>query len=873
MRRTLSLGFVFLLVAGFLAVLAPAPPASAAGQISVYMSGLQFPIALGFASDGRIFYAERNTGNIRIIQGGLLLVTPYITLPNTTTAGERGLLGLALDPGYPSTPFVYAYQTYNDALNGTIYNRILRIVGGGNVATSFTVILRMPPLSGATNHNGGVIAFGPDGKLYADVGENADMALSQDLTSPMGKVLRMNTDGTAPTDNPYYGSLSTNNLIYTYGHRNMFGLAFHPFTGRLYVTENGPNCNDEINLLPNLTAADRNFGWGPTANCATPPPAPINTNRDGPNPILPIWWWAGTICPTNAAIYGGPFFPAFRGDMFMGDCNFNRFHRLHLVPPNYDTVASDTIVWTAPASIIEVEQGRDGAIWITTPSTIYRYWDSAQPPVPAFTATPNPVAPGTPVAFDASASSDPDGTIVSYSWTFGDLSTGSGVTTSHAYAAVGTYTVTLTIVDNESYSRNTSHDVTVRLPPQPPVASFTANPNVTTPGTVVAFDATASYDPDGTIVSYSWTFGDTLTGSGVTTGHAYAAVGTYRVTLTVVDNSSSSANTSQDVVVRPPPASQPPVASFTASPNPVAPGSPVAFDASLSYDPDGTIVLYSWNFGDLSNGTGVTTTHAYAASGTYTAILTVVDNASLSTNASQAVIVDAPPVARFTYAPAAVYINVVIAFDGSSSSDPDGPVVSWTWDFGDGATGSGVTATHTYAWKGPFTVALTVGDPRGVTDRTTRILTVGNRAPRILSSDPGLGPVVLGSGVNRTFSVLAWDPDGDVLTYSWRVDGVAVGGNASAFDFLRAPGVHTVNVTVSDGSLATSREWAVTVSPPGGEIPAYALPFIAGLLLGVVLMLLILFVWWRRRKPQDAPRTLVEAPPPPPAAPPPPPPP
>ena len=137
-------------------------------------------------------------------------------------------------------------------------------------------------------------------------------------------------------------------------------------------------------------------------------------------------------------------------------------------------------------------------------------------------------------------------------------------------------------------------------------------------------------------------------------------MGTYRVTLTVVDNSSSSANTSQDVVVRPPPASQPPVASFTASPNPVAPGSLVAFDASLSYDPDGTIISYSWNFGDQSNGTGVTTTHAYVASGTYTAILTVVDNASLSTNASQAVIVDAPPVAAFTYAPAAAYVNVVI---------------------------------------------------------------------------------------------------------------------------------------------------------------------------------------------------------------------
>jgi PKD repeat protein len=348
-------------------------------------------------------------------------------------------------------------------------------------------------------------------------------------------------------------------------------------------------------------------------------------------------------------------------------------------------------------------------------------------------------------------------------------------------------------------------------------------------------------------------------------------VGTYRVTLTVVDNASLSGNTSHDVVVRSPPASQPPVASFTANPNPVSPGRPVTFDASLSYDPDGTIVSYAWKFGDLSTGNGVTTFHTYAVSGTYIAILTVVDNSSLSSNASQAVIVDAPPVASFTYAPATVYVTMVVRFDGSGSSDPDGPVVSWAWTFGDGAVGSGMTATHAYARKGTFTVALTVGDSRGVTDRTTRGLTVGNRAPQITSSNPDLGPVVIASGVNRTFSVVASDPDRDVLTYTWRVDGVVVGGNDTAYTFLRAPGNHAVNVTVSDGSLATWREWAVIVSAPGGGTTASALPWIAGVLLGVALLFLILFAWWRRRKREEAPPSLSEAPPPPPTAPPPPP--
>jgi hypothetical protein len=331
----------------------------------------------------------------------------------------------------------------------------------------------MPPLSGATNHNGGVIAFGPDKKLYAVVGENANMALSQDPLSPMGKVLRMNTDGSAPSDNPFYGNANWNPLVYTYGHRNMFGLAFHPVTGRAYVTENGPTCNDEVNLLPDLAGSRRNFGWGPKQTCSTPPPAPSNTNQDGPNPVLPIWWWATPICPTNAAIYGGPSFPAWRGDLFMGDCNTRTFHRLHLVPPNYDTVASDTPIWVAPDMILDVRVGPDGAIWITTPSTIYRYWDSGRPPVASFTAAPNPLIVGATVTLDASASSDPDGQITSYAWNFGDLILGSGQVASHVYTTAGTYNVSLTVTDNESFTATAYRNIVVQLgppgPPGPPV--------------------------------------------------------------------------------------------------------------------------------------------------------------------------------------------------------------------------------------------------------------------------------------------------------------------------------------------------------------------------------------------------------------------
>src|SRR5438128_5627797 len=299
-------------------------PNNPAVQLAPVQTGLAWPIALAFASDGRVFCWEATPANIPIIAREMITPTPFYTLTGTATAGERGLLGLALDPDFLTTPYVYAYQTYNDVANRTIYNRIVRILANGNVGTSPTVILQMPPLSAATNHNGGVIAFGPDRKLWAVVGENANPSLAQDRMSRLGKVLRMNSDGSAPPDNPFYGSLSVENLIYTYGHRNMFGIAWHPVTGHAYVTENGPNCNDEGNLL----SAGDNYGWGPAATCSTPPAPPGNTNHDGPSPGMPIDRWTPTVGPTNAAFYTGSLVTHSRNDLKFGAYNDHRLRPL-----------------------------------------------------------------------------------------------------------------------------------------------------------------------------------------------------------------------------------------------------------------------------------------------------------------------------------------------------------------------------------------------------------------------------------------------------------------------------------------------------------------------------------------------------------------
>lgn len=741
---------------GASALLVLPAPAPASGSVTAYMTGLNVPIALAFPPDGRVFFAERNTGAIRIIENGTLLAAPYFTLPNTATAGERGLLGLALDPAFPANPFVYAYQTYADATNRTVYNRIVRIQGGGDTGLSSTVIAQLPPLSAATNHNGGVIAFGPDGRLYAVVGENANPAWSQDLRSPLGKVLRMNPDGSPPTDNPFYGNASVDDRIFTYGHRNMFGLAFHPITGRVYVTENGPACNDEINLL----TPGRNYGWGPTETCTTPPSPPNNTNRDGPNPVLPIWWWGATICPTNAAIYAGPAFPAWQGDLLMGDCNYNRLHRLHLVGPAYDTVASDDILWTAPSLIMDVEEGRDGAIWFTTPTTIYRFHDTSQPPVPAFTATPPTATAGTPVAFNASASFDPDGVIVSYAWDFGDTANGTGVVASHAYAAPGTYAVTLTVVDNETYTRSVSHPEHVVPSPAPPVASFTATPAIPNPGAEVTFNGSGSTDPGGTIVAYAWEFGDGATGAGVIANYAYATPGRYFVNLTVTDNRT------------------------------------------------------------IANATG------------------------------EWIRVNAPPVVSFTADPPQSYMGLPIRF--TSTVTDDGAIVAYAWDFGDGTTGAGAVADHTYAKKGPFRVVLTVTDDGGLSTDAARVVLIANRPPEITYALPLGENATVAAASTLTLNVTARDSDGDALTYVWQVDGVTVATGLPAFDFSSTgPGTYRVTVTVSDGAAQVSHGWTVTVAEPA---PASPLPWIAAGLLAAVVLSLFAVLLWRRRRRRDAAR-------------------
>ena len=221
-------------------------------QLQSVLPGLAFPVGMALAQDGRVFFNERLTGRIRIINPQWQLVPTQFCQITIATNGEQGLLGLALDPDFTNNGFVYVYHTASSPLR----NRVVRYTESSGSCTQETIILDNLPAS--TNHNGGIIQFGPDGKLYVIIGDAENTANSQNVTSLAGKVLRVNPDGSAPTDNPFISNANADaKKVYSFGHRNSYGFTFHGHTGHLWETENGPSDNDEINRV----VSGGNYGW------------------------------------------------------------------------------------------------------------------------------------------------------------------------------------------------------------------------------------------------------------------------------------------------------------------------------------------------------------------------------------------------------------------------------------------------------------------------------------------------------------------------------------------------------------------------------------------------------------------------------------
>jgi len=318
-------------------------------RVEVVAQKLEIPWALAFAPDGRIFITER-PGRLRVIENGRLKPEPVAVVPEVLHLGEGGLMAVALDPGFTATHRLYLCHTARDA-SGAIINRVVRYREEKGTLTERSVILDHIP--GAEVHNGCRVAFGPDGKLYITTGDATARALAQQMDSLAGKILRLNPDGTVPADNPFPGS-----PVYTLGHRNSQGLAWHPVTKTAFSTEHGPSGfdgpagGDEFNRIQ----AGKNYGW---------PVIHHQQTRAGLE--APLLTFTPAVAPASGTFYAGDRLPEFTNNFFFGAMAGQHLHRIVLAPPDFTTVQShEALLEGVFGRIRDVVAGPDGALYFTT---------------------------------------------------------------------------------------------------------------------------------------------------------------------------------------------------------------------------------------------------------------------------------------------------------------------------------------------------------------------------------------------------------------------------------------------------------------------------------------------------------------------------
>jgi glucose/arabinose dehydrogenase len=324
-----------------------AMPVAPQAQVEVVARGLRVPWALVFAPDGRAFVTERS-GRVRVLTRGVLDAAPYFVVPGVAAEGEGGLLGLALHPDFPRQPFLYLY--YTTKIGAQMYNRVIRLEDRAGRAGSWRVIVDRIP--GFVYHDGGRIAFGPDGSLYIGTGYADTPALAHQLDSLAGKILRVNDDGSIPADNPFPGS-----PIYSYGHRNVQGLAWHPLTKRLYATEHGPTgegglcCRDELNLI----VPGKDYGWPMVSGVVGDPRFVDPLLSSGPTEI---WAPSGlTFATEEGTLRYSLFFAALRG---------RHLHRVVLDEEGMRVLADEKLLPWQFGRLRDVVQGPDGWLYVLT---------------------------------------------------------------------------------------------------------------------------------------------------------------------------------------------------------------------------------------------------------------------------------------------------------------------------------------------------------------------------------------------------------------------------------------------------------------------------------------------------------------------------
>jgi glucose/arabinose dehydrogenase len=496
LRMRVTLLAVLLLGLSGLAPAATLPTGFVETQIA---SGLSGPTAMEIAPDGRIFVLEEG-GRVRVIKNNQLLATPFITL-TTNTVGERGVLGIAFDPNFASNRFIYLYYT---ATSPTIHNRVSRFTANGDVAVagSEVQLLNLPTL-GSEFHNGGAIHFGLDGKLYIATGDNRVSSNAPSLNSPLGKILRINSDGSIPTDNPFFNQTTgINRAIWARGLRNPFSFAFQPGTGRMFINDVGEASTEEIND----GIAGSNYGW-PTCEGA----CGMTGLRD---PIFQYSHSGGACAIVGAAFYNptNPTFgTGFVGKYFFGDLCAGFIRQLD---PATRTASGFA---TGISQLVDIKVEPSGSLLYLarTGGVVFRVSRTGCNTAPTIGVQPvsQTIAAGATATFSVQASGC--GTL-SYQWQRANA--GSATFNNIAGATSPSFSLTATATDNgarfravvtNSAGSTTSNAATLTVTTcQPPVATITAPAAGTlySGGQTINFSGTGTDAEDGTLPASAFTW-------------------------------------------------------------------------------------------------------------------------------------------------------------------------------------------------------------------------------------------------------------------------------------------------------------------------------------------------------------------------------
>ena len=327
-------------------------------RVETVAGGLDHPWALAFLPDGRMLVTER-PGRLRFVSADGRLSEPLSGVPPVQAGRQGGLLDVALPPDFASSRLVYlAYSEPGEGGTGTAVAR--GRLGDRGLEDVRVVFRQLPKVDGGL-HFGARLAFARDGKLFVTLGERFKFDPAQDLSSHLGKIVRINPDGSVPPDNPFVNRPGVRPEIWSYGHRNPQGAAIHPETGELWESEHGPRGGDEINIPP----AGGNHGW-PLVSWGR-----HYDGRDIPDPptrpdLVPsVHHWADTVSPSGIAFYAADAFPAWRGNLLVAGLTFDGLMRLTL--DGRRVMGEERI--RLGTRVRDVRQGPDGAVYALTDET------------------------------------------------------------------------------------------------------------------------------------------------------------------------------------------------------------------------------------------------------------------------------------------------------------------------------------------------------------------------------------------------------------------------------------------------------------------------------------------------------------------------